>query len=50
MNKQYLEDQKQANNYLKRYEQSKFSAKSQVSGKGISGPHTITDAYGSTFI
>lgn len=43
-------ESRKSNNYLKRYEQSKFSAKSQVSGKGISGPHTITDAYGSTFI
>lgn len=43
-------DSQRSNLYLNRYTDSKLAAKQQVSGKGISGPHTVTDAYGSTFI
>ena len=43
-------DSNRSNMFLSRYVNDKTNAKTQVSGKGISGPHTVTDAYGSTFI
>jgi len=42
------QDSQRSSMFYNRYLNDKANAKAQVSGKGISGPHHVTDAYGST--